>query len=203
MSVRLRVRPLQSWPETLTRHRVHAPFRSTYDNTRGLLEREVGHLGAREAVIQLALTESEIRVDGTYPLASASPAHPGVVVSFDSKHGPLRYSTDRFRSWQDNLRAIALALEALRKVDRYGVGSGGEQYRGWNALGSGTPMRAAMTYDEAQRLLGLDGGAYAVPDDVTAAVRRLSKLHHPDVGGDADLFRRLIEARDLLIGGES
>jgi len=57
-----------------------------------LLERELDHLGARNAVIELSLEEAEIRIDG-WPRASARPNDPGVVVSFDSKYGPLRYAT--------------------------------------------------------------------------------------------------------------
>jgi hypothetical protein len=46
-------------------------------------------------VIELALDEGDIRLDGL-PRAHARPRHPGVIVSFDSKHGPLGYGTDAF-----------------------------------------------------------------------------------------------------------
>jgi len=36
-------------------------------------------------------------------------------------------------------------------------------------------------------------------DDVIAAFRREAKKAHPDLGGTAELFRRLIEARDRLL----
>jgi hypothetical protein len=49
-----------------------------------------------------------------------------------------------------NARAIALGLEALRKVDRYRITKRGEQYTGWSALPPATPMGAAkMTADDA------------------------------------------------------
>lgn len=199
--MRLVFRPIDRWPDPPTRHRQRSRFESTVGATRDLLERECKHLGAREVVIQIAVRESDIRIDGTYPKANAIAPHPGVIVSFESKHGPLRYSTDLFTHWQDNLRAIALGLEALRKVDRYGIASGGEQYVGWNALPPGTPMGVAMTIDQAQRLLGLADGAYEVPDDVRRAYRHVAGEHHPDHGGDPDTFRHLTEARDLLLGG--
>lgn len=106
------VRPIQSWPDPPTRRRERSRFDSGYESTKALLERECRHLGAREVVIQLAVPESDIRIDGTYPKANARIEHPGVIVSFESKHGPLRYSTDRFTHWLDNLRAIALGLAA-------------------------------------------------------------------------------------------
>src|SRR5690606_5164123 len=90
--------------------------------------------------------EDDIRLDGL-PRANARPGHQGVVLAFDSKYGPLKYATDTFDRWQDNLRAIALGLESLRRVDRYGITKRGEQYTGWRQLPAGgesePPMGAA------------------------------------------------------------
>jgi hypothetical protein len=41
------------------------------------------------------------------------------------------------------------------------------------------------------------------PDQIKRSYRRLSKLHHPDSGGDAEYFVELKQARDLLIDGRS
>lgn len=70
------------------------------------------------------------------PRANARPTHPGVILAIESNKGPLSFPCDKFTTWQDNLRAIALALEALRKVDRYGITPNDEQYTGWKQLGS-------------------------------------------------------------------
>lgn len=43
----------------------------------------------------------------------------------------LVYATDACRYWQHNVRSIALGLEALRAVDRYGISRRGEQYAGF------------------------------------------------------------------------
>ena len=40
----------------------------------------------------------------------------------------------------------------------------------------------------------------ASPDQIKQAHRRLVKLHHPDMGGSADAFRRINEAYQLLVG---
>lgn len=196
--MRVLFRPIDEWPETPTRHRQRARFDTGYDATKDLLERECRHLGAREVVIQVAISEQDIRVDGTYPKANARAAHPGVIVAFDSKHGPLRYATDTFTQWGDNLRAIALGLEALRKVDRYGVSKDGEQYRGWNALPAGSSM---TTVEQAARLLADTSGLRVDPRDqasIDAAFRAGVKRVHPDVGGSADEFRALQDAKTLL-----
>ena len=98
-----------------------------------LLKHELERLQASNVVIEMDLTEVDIRRDGL-PRNNARPTTPRVCLSMDSPYGPLRYPCDTFLSWQDNVRGIALALEALRKVDRYGVTKRGEQYTGWKAL---------------------------------------------------------------------
>lgn len=212
-------RPIDAWPGEFTKHRKASPFSSEFRHTIRLLSDEVDHLTDPRfdtlIVVQLAVDEREIRKDGTGLLAHVRTEHPGVIVSFESDHaGPLRFSCDRFddgyrgkAGWRENLRAIALGLEALRKVDRYGIGTGAEQYRGFGALPPATPMGAAtMTVDEAARLLAdatsrtwTVDEVLADPDVARSAYRMASKRHHPDAGGDPETFRRLTEARDLLL----
>lgn len=178
--MRIRCRPLTAWPAEFsrTRHRTN-PFTAPWSTTLGLLERELRHLRASEVVVELALREDEIRLDG-WPRSTARPGHPGVIVSFDSRHGPLRYGTDAFPHWQANLRAITLGLEALRRVDRYGIGKRGEQYVGWRALPAGITDLA----ERGHRLIDEAGG-------ISAALKR----HHPDHGGDPDDFAAVQAAR--------
>lgn len=178
----LRARPLTTWPGgamTPSRERRRAPFRAGVPATLGQLRRELDHLGAREAVLELAIGEGDIRLDGL-PRASARAEHPGVVLSFESRHGPLRYAVDRFDVWQDNLRAIALGLESLRRVDRYGMSGDGQQYRGWLALEAGGSLAA-----RGRELIAHHGS-------VAAAL----KATHPDTGGDPDDFAAVQAARE-------
>lgn len=224
-------RPIETWPGTLTTDRKPSQFSSEWRQTLRLLSDEIDHLTDPDVytlvVIQLAVSERDIRKDETGLLAHVRTEHPGVIVSFESDRGPLRFSCDRFddgwrgkAGWRDNVRAIALALEALRKIDRYGIGQGGEQYTGFGALPPGQPlaMGAAMTLEQAAQLLAehsspVTGGAAGdrlvegltakliAGDGVQLAYRVAAKRHHPDAGGNPDTFRRLTEARDLLLGG--
>lgn len=214
-----RFRPLDptSWPQALTRGRRSPQFRSPLSATLDLLGTELEAIKAKDIVIETAHKARDIRNDG-WPRADARvPDFPGVILSFDSTHGPLRYLTDTFEAgsyyvsgkgsvriqgWEANLRAIALSLEALRAVDRYGVSKRGEQYRGWGALPSGMPMGPAMTIDAALRLFGWEDPLKPPRHkyEVNGRFRDLSKKAHPDHGGDPDEFRRLVEARDLLLG---
>lgn len=176
----VRCRPLSTFPAEFNSPSRSNPFRSSWTDTLGLLEYELERLGADSVVIEVALTESEIRLDG-WPRAGARPAHPGVAVSFDSHHGALRYGTDAFPDWQANVRAIALGLEALRKVDRYGIGRRGEQYAGWRDLSAGGSDLA----QRGRELIGEHGGEMAA-----------LRATHPDRGGDPDDFRAVQAARE-------
>lgn len=212
-------RPLeQPWENPLgDDYRDNPRFATRYSDIIELLSREVEHLGAREVVVQVDATENQIRNDGLLR-SDATIRFPGVRVNIDSRHGPLTYATDRFggrytrfsgnRSttyvpgWHSNLYAIALSLEALRKVDRYGVAGSGEQYRGWNALPPGTPMGpATMTFEDACRVLHIIVAIDPVitKERVANAYKTLAKEHHPDAGGDPVEFQRIKEARDLLM----
>lgn len=50
-------------------------------------------------------------------------------------------------------------------------------------------------------VLGLKIGSTAA--EIQTAFRALSRVHHPDVGGDPIRFREIVAARDLLISGAS
>lgn len=201
-------RPIQAWPGELTgwQSRRTSNFKASYTTTLELLDREVFYLGADRAVLQLALTERDIRNDGL-PRAQARPSHPGVILAFDSTYGPLQYATDAFTTWQDNLRAIALGLEALRKVDRYGITRNGTQYTGFRALMASTALDvrdaactlAAFTDDEWKwDDLLVEVGTLG-KEWTRQAYRTAAKRRHPDVGGSHSDWLRLEEAYRLLM----
>lgn len=157
------------------------------------------------------ITESEIRNDGGVR-ANARPASPGVELAFDSQHGPLIYRCDLFtrtaygsatQPWQDNVRCIALTLESLRAVDRYGATASGEQYRGFKALGAGTGSgHSHMTREDGEALvrkLAHVDDQYPLDD---AAIRRAKARAHPDSNdGDRRDWDLLMKALEVL--GES
>ncbi|MGV3720876.1 MAG: molecular chaperone DnaJ [Actinomycetota bacterium] len=202
-------RPLTLWPHAPTRTRAQGRFRTGFQDTLNLLARELEFLRARDVVIQLAILPAEIRNDG-YPRANARPSHPGVIISFTGRHGPLSFPCDTYLDWKDNLRAIALALEALRAVDRYGVTQRAEQYRGWAQLGdgnepvTGTPadleQAAALLLKVAKRgRMTSDPRAVLASPEVFETVRRLAiRYSHPDQGGSNEEFLRVDAAISAL-----
>ncbi len=183
-----------------------SPFTALWSETVALLARELRHLDAKQVVVELGLDERDLRVDGL-PRANARMSTDAVRISFESKWGPLRYETGEFTrtwyrsqsldGWQANLRAIALAMEALRKVDRYGVSKRGEQYRGWRALPTGTdPADAIATREQAMAFLSEwnPGGV----SDLKSTIRRALLSTHPDHGGDPTDFRKVMRAKELV-----
>lgn len=198
-------RPIVQWPGRPTRARVPSRFKAGFSATLDLLDRELWHLRAKNVVIEAAVHEGAIRNDGGLR-ADARLQHPGIILSFDSRHGPLRYPCDTYTDWRDNLRAIALALEALRTVDRYGVTKVGEQYTGWKQLPGPAADIPSMSTEDAARLVGaLDPPLCDVhellrdPGLYRRAYRlRAAQLHPDHNGGDAAEFKRLQEARRVL-----
>lgn len=167
------VRPIDQWPGEPTRQRQPSAFTAKWSNTLDILERELRELRAKDVVIQADVQPHQLRNDGMLR-AEARPASPKVILSFESKHGPLSYPCDRFHDWQDNVRAIALALEALRKVDRYGVTRKAEQYKGWSKL---PPPNSPMSIREAaEQLRKCGGGSVDVIISSHEGVRRTFAL---------------------------
>jgi hypothetical protein len=189
---------------------VCSPFTAAWSSTLDLLDRELFHLGARHVVLEVDIPDGHFRRDGL-PRADARASSTAVRLVFDTtRHGTLQYATDRYGAdwygrilatgWQDNVRAIALGLEALRKVDRYGIARSGEQYRGYAQLPAAP---APMTADEAQRVIerysGLSTyGPTEVPNPLTL-IRRARANTHPDRnGGDREAYDQVDRAAQVL-----
>ncbi len=207
------VRPLTDFTiftTSPTQRKTHQ-FKASWSTTVDQLQRELEHLKARDVVVEIGVEPKDLRLDGTLR-ASARPSHPGVRVSFQSKHGPLSYTCDTYEraygwqmeSWQANVRAIVLTLEALRAVDRYGA-TKGEQYAGFKELGAGsgaTPL-GGMTRDEAYHVLsqesGMKAGDGTSPNILARIYRGARAAAHPDRhGGDRTRWDQVEQAGRVL-----
>jgi hypothetical protein len=172
-------------------------FQASWSSTLELLGREIDYLKGRDVVIEVDVTEGDLKLNSELR-ANARPSSSAVVVAFESRHGPLLYRCDRFYTnwhhqgpeWQHNVRAIALTLEALRAVDRYGATETGQQYTGFKALPAGRAMPAShMTSNDAYALLE----QIAIGDDDERRVRTIQRMRD-----SADLLRDVFrEARKV------
>ena len=156
---RLKVGPIREWPGAHTRSRRSAPFRYggkpvKLTTTLSELDTELRAVGAKDAELLVAIDPAKFRRDGR-PYANAVAEHPGVILSFDiPKLGRVSYPCDTFTTWEDNLRAVVLSLEALRKVDRYGTTQHREQYRGFLAIEATAAPAGFSSADDALSFLG-------------------------------------------------
>jgi hypothetical protein len=202
----LQIQPIEKWPSkpTPSWKRTHGRFKAGWQATLDLLERELNHLRAKDITIEGFFSRSEIRNDG-WPKSSARPSQPGVVLSFTTKQGMMVMPCDSFREWEANLRAIALSLERLRAVDRYGVTTEEkEQYTGWLRLpAAGATDEAA----ECAKILIQHASVGWVPAQVLerrelfdTVWREAVRRTHPDTnkGHDGGDFNRVITARDRI-----
>jgi len=192
----LRFVPLENWPgiQTPNWKRKDGSFRASYAKTLDQLEYELNALKAKNITVQAYFGRDQIRNDG-WPFSKANPAGPGVVLSFTSKNGELSFPCDTYKAFDDNLRAIVLALEALRAVDRYGVTQHAEQYKGWSRL---PPAPQNMRATDALAFVALHSGIQPqASDQFEKAYRVAAKKLHPDnqQTGDEGQFIMLQQAK--------
>lgn len=159
-----------------------SPFKAPWRSTVTLLSRELRMLRARNVVMLIDFREQDLRLDGM-PRADRRAQSPGIVLSMHAAGvgHDLRYEVNTFDDWQDNVRAVALGLESLRAVDRYGITKSGEQYAGWKQLTAGS----GPSPERGRALIQEHGG-------VAAAL----KATHPDHDGDEAAFRDVQAARE-------
>lgn len=196
------VAPIREWPGPMTARRTRAQFSAPWSSTLEVLNREIRAIAGKNVELLVAIAPDQFRIDG-YPRATAKAEHPGIILSLDSKVGHLSYPCDAFDRWEDNLRGVALALEALRKVDRYGVTKRGEQYRGFLALEATATPAGFATWQEAltflHRVAGIEVDPYQAPEIAAPrALRRAQRAAHPDAGGDPATFQRVTLAETTL-----
>lgn len=171
-----------------------SPFRAGWQTTLNELGRELELLHATDMLLELDVAHAGIRRDGMLR-ADARVGHHGVRVSFLTRdHGALSYTCDTYdraygklRPWQANVRAVALTLERLRDIDRYGA-TQGEQYVGFKAIEAADPGRMTRS-DAITHLAEMYGIAIEhFPVDASSlrsSWKRAQRLAHPDLhGGD-------------------
>lgn len=204
MSLDYVVTPLPTaWPGKATPSwdRRRAPFKANWSRTLALLEREIRHLGGTKVEIAVDVESRHLRQDGQLR-ADARPRSSAVVVSFTAGKDRLQFPADRFSYWQDNVDAVARALEALRMVDRYGVQQG-RQYAGFKALPSSTSptMSASAAADVIVAATdGRTGPVAILADRETArvAVRTARAATHPDRTGERTRYDQVDAAAAVL-----
>lgn len=153
------------------------------ERARRSLALELDRLGAASVILS---TNVELRLDGNPYSNRKPPEDKGAAVYFKLDGKDVSLACDRWDRVECNIWAIAKHVEALRGQDRWGVGNIEQAFRGYLALPEKTSGSAWW------EVLGVAINASA--EQVKEAYRLLVKKHHPDAGGDTELFHRLQEA---------
>lgn len=214
MAFTYRLAPLPSqWPGKRSTSTKKSPFKTQWTRTVKILEREIRHLQGTNVEIAIDVrSERDIRADGLLR-ADARPRHP-VILSFtvpatyryeaerqivDMPERRLQFPCDTYGWWEDNVYAIASALENLRAVERWGV-SRTSQYEGFRAIPATTGV--TLSTQDASALIArhADVPVTVVSDFPSAqiAVRIAARRTHPDSGGSASDFQLVQEAKRVL-----
>ncbi len=133
-------------------------------------------------------TNLQVRLDGLPRSNQRDPGDPGVAVYFRLAGKDRCLASDRWDRVADNIAAIAAHIEALRAIERYGIGTIDQAFAGYTAL--------PATTDEWWIVLGVkpnDG-----TDIITTRFRELARTHHPDRGGDPNEMVRINAAYEAF-----
>jgi hypothetical protein len=191
------------WPRTAPAQRQRARF-SKLEGTSQILSRarpltiadaiiriedELRRLGATRTTLS---TNLELSLRGIPLSRQSEPRDPGAAVYFTLRAAPTVFACDKWDRVADNIAAMAAHIEALRRIERYGVGSREQAFTGYRALTAGT----AAWWD----VLGFRSPAGVTVELIEQRYRALAKVHHPDIpGGSGEKFKELGEARDRAL----
>lgn len=198
------------WPRTPSHRRQRARFRRVgtqaydrADGSKGLwkqnqlltvaqaidrLQIELGRLGASREILS---TNLDVRLDGLPRSGQREPQDPGAAVYFQLQGQPRCLACDRWDRVADNIAAIAAHIEAIRAVDRYGVGTLDQAFAGYAAL----PPSAS----DWRTVLGFAADDRPTVDAITQRYRERARRTHPDAGGSHDAMATLNAARDAAL----
>ncbi|HTF32627.1 MAG TPA: J domain-containing protein [Myxococcota bacterium] len=182
-----------SWKRTEAARREHSRFDrdcTVAKATSELLD-ELRKMGVPDRRVVIS-SNLRLRLDGRPYSDQAAVLDPGIAVFFPWRAVERVLACDRWARVDHNLRAIARHIEAMRGIERWGVGSLEQAFRGYTAL----PETIAV--DRSWREV-LELGELVNRDQVEAAFKRLARIRHPDLGGTDDAMAELNLARERAI----
>jgi hypothetical protein len=154
-------------------------------------ERLAAQLEWLEAKNALTSTNLQLTSFGLPRADRSPPSDPGVAVYFEL-HGKDRVlACDRWETVAENIAAIANHIDAIRRVERYGVGTLDQAFMGYDAL----PPPGADNRPAWRPVLGFKPLAPVTADDVKVNFRALAKA----AATDEARLRELNLARDAAL----
>lgn len=152
------------------------------------IRRQLNLLGAKLPVIS---SNIPLKADGNPYSDPGRMADPAAAVYFQLNAKPYCLPCDRWDRVEHNFWAVAKHLEAMRGMQRWGVGSVEQQFAGFKALAAGENWWDVLECrPDASREI------------IEAQYRTRIRTAHPDTGGLHQAMSRLNVARDEAIASQ-
>lgn len=167
--------------------------RVTIVTARDRIYDQLGRLGASDWIVS---TNVELTRYGEPRGGRSEPDDPGVAAYFELNGKSRVLACDRWETVAENCAAIAAHIDAIRRVDRYGVGTLEQAFAGYDAL----PPPGAHNRPPWRKVLEIAEDESCSRAAVLAAFRDKAKTLHPDIpGGSHEAMAQLNEARDAAL----
>lgn len=161
------------WPRT--NYREFGRFKSTLPSALNQLKDEVRLLGGKNLILSSNCTLGDDR-----------PNDPGVVAYFQWQGVDLAVPCDRWSRVNHNVQAIALTIEAMRGMERWGA------KHMIRAMFTGFKALPAPSKSPWWDVMGIE--ASSPLSAIETRYKDLAKVRHPDCGGSHEAFVELQNA---------
>lgn len=160
-------------------------FKTTTDKARKRLLEEIARMGGTAPIVS---SNVPLRNDG-HMRSDREPVDAAVAVYFQREERGMVFACDRYDYVRDNLHALALTIEALRGIERWGASEMMERaFSGFKQLNAENESSSWWKV--------LDVGSNATGQEIEKAYREKARRAHPDVlGGSAEAMTALNIAR--------
>lgn len=164
--------------------------RVTMPTARDRLWRQLEFLGAENTLLS---TNVELTTYGEPRAGRKDPDDSGAAVYFQLQGKDRVLACDRWATVAENIAALAAHIDAIRRVDRYGVGTLDQAFAGYDAL----PPPGASAKIPWRKVFGFATDTHVSTDMLDDFYKVLAKQFHPDLqGGSNEAMAMLNAARD-------
>jgi len=170
------------WPKTEDYKKQDGSFKTETPRALANLKRELDLMRAKNLVLS-----------SNYTLGVENPKDSGVVAYFEWEQTQMAIPCDRYRRIAHNIQAIALTIEAMRGIERWGAKHMIKaMFSGFKQIGMGQHHEEPLLkWWEILKCPHESNGA-----TITEAYRRRIKEVHPDKGGTQEEFINVQAAYD-------
>lgn len=152
------------------------------------LEKQIESLGGNDATLS---TNVKLNLRGT-PYGNEQPSDPGAAVYFRFKGRATVLACDTFVTLADNIAALAAHIDALRRIERYGVGTIEQALAGYKAL----PADTAANW---RAVFGFSADVRVTREQLDSAYKAAARQRHPDLGGSDMEMSHINRAREFAL----